>query len=189
MALTASPVMKSDPLSVVKIEETLDALCRTPKRHRAELRLQVKLPVLLQVSYHCLASESSLGSYTRTIDSLGVAFRDMKLSEDPYVLSLLEEDTERSRRKLDKIRINHKTWCHDQMKTFLATTLKICSELGAWAADYYVSRVIAKVSRLAEESEAFVGIWYVSPLTPDHVSTAYGTLHYNVQNIAAGDYG
>jgi len=48
------------------------------------------------------------------------------------------------------------------MKSFLTTTLKICSELGAWAADYYASQVIAKVSKLAEEFGASVGIWDVS---------------------------
>jgi hypothetical protein len=168
LGLTASPVMKSDPLSVIKIEETLDALCRTPKKHRAELRLQVRLPVLSQVFYEHLASESSLGSYTRTIDSLGRAFQDLKLSEDPYVISLIQENTDRSRRQLEKIRLNHKTWCRDQMKSFLTTTLKICSELGAWAADYYASQVIAKVSKLAGESGASVGIWDVSLNVSDY---------------------
>jgi hypothetical protein len=84
--------MKSDPLSVAKIEETLDAICRTPTKHRAELRLQVKLLVLSQVSYQPLTSESSLERYTGTIDSLGRAFRGLKISEDPYVISLLEEN-------------------------------------------------------------------------------------------------
>lgn len=162
LGLTASPVMKSDPLSVTKIEETLDAICRTPTKHRAELRLQVKLPVLSQVSYQPLASESSLGSYTKTISSLGQAFRGLKISEDPYVISLLEEGTDRGRRKLGKVRMNHKTWCHDQMKSFHAMTLKICSELGAWAADYYASQVVAKVTKLADESGPSDGIWDVT---------------------------
>jgi hypothetical protein len=108
--------MKSDPLSVAKIEETLDAICRTLTKHRAELRLQVKLLVL-------------------------------------------EENTDRSRRKLADIRLNRKIWRHDQMESFYATTLKICSELGAWATDYYVSQVIAKVIKSAVESGPSVGIW------------------------------
>lgn len=48
LGLTASPVMKSNTESLEKIEETLDSICRTPTRHRDELRLQVKLPVLSQ---------------------------------------------------------------------------------------------------------------------------------------------
>ena len=151
--------MKSDPLSVAKIEETLDAICRTLTKHRAELRLQVKLLVLSQVSYQPLTSESSLERYTGTIDSLGQAFRDLKITEDPYVISLLEENTDRSRRKLAEIRLNRKIWRHDQMESFYATTLKICSELGAWATDYYVSQVIANVIKSAVESGPSVGIW------------------------------
>ena len=57
------------------------------------------------------------------------------------------------------IRLNRQTWYHDQMKSFYATTLKICSELGAWATDYYVSQVIAKVIKSAVESGPSVGIW------------------------------
>ena len=152
-------MVKSDLLSVAKIEETLDAICRTPTKHRAELRLQVKLLVLSQVSYQPLTSESSLERYTGTIDSLGRAFRGLKISEDLYVISLLEENTDRSRRKLAEIRLNRKIWRHDQMKSFYATTLKICSELRAWATDYYVSQVIAKVIKLAVEPGPSVGIW------------------------------
>lgn len=36
LGLTASPVMRSNATSLVKIEETLDAICRTPTKHRAE---------------------------------------------------------------------------------------------------------------------------------------------------------
>jgi hypothetical protein len=172
LGLTASPVMRSDPLSVIKIEETLDAICRTPTKHRGELRLQVKLPVLSHVSYQSLTPESSLGSYTRTIDSLGQAYRDLKVSDDPYVISFLEENTDRSRRKLEKVRMNHKTWCQDQMKSFYATTLKICSELGAWAADYYAFQVIANVTKSAEESGTSLGIFDVTSAEKQYLTEA-----------------
>jgi hypothetical protein len=172
MGLTASPVMRSDPLSLIKIEETLDAICRTPIKHRAELRLQVKLPVLSQLSYQPLAHENSLASYTRTINSLGRAFRDLKISDDPYIIGLLQENTDRSRRMLEKARMNHKTWCHDQIKSLHATTLKICSELGAWSADYYASEVISKVKELAEEAGTPVGIWDVTNAEKQYLANA-----------------
>lgn len=164
--------MRSDPRSVTNIEGTLDAICRTPTKHRSELRLQVKLPVLSQVSYQPLTPEASLGSYTRTIDSLGRVFRDLKISEDPYVLSLLADNTDRSRRKLEKVWMNHKTWCHDQMKNFHATTLKICSELGAWAADYYAFQVIDKVTKAIEGSSTFGGIWDVTSAEKQYIAQA-----------------
>jgi hypothetical protein len=151
--------MRSDPLSVTSIEEALDAICRTPTKHRAELRLQVNLPVLSQVYYQSLSPEASLTSYTRALDSLGQAYGGLKISEDPYVLALLKEDTEKSRRELDKIRMNHKTWCNNQIKSFHSTALKLFKELGAWAADYYISEVIAKVTKLANEANKDLGTW------------------------------
>ena len=129
LGLTASPVMKSDPKSVRKIEETLDAICRTPTKHRAELRLQVKLPVLSQIFYSSL-----LSSRTKTVGSLGSACGSLSIAYDPYVLALEKEYTEMSNRKLQKVLLNHKTWCQDQMKCFHGTSLKICAELAGWAA-------------------------------------------------------
>ncbi len=172
LGLTASPVMRSDPSSVTKIEETLDAICRTPTKHREELRLQVKLPILSHVTYQPLMPESSLGSYTRTIDSLSHTFRNLKISDDPYFISLREENTERSHRKLEKIQMNHKTWCRDQMKSLHATTLKICSEIGPWAADYYAFQVIARVRKSAEESGSSLGIWDIATAEKQYLAKA-----------------
>lgn len=162
LGLTASPVMRSNPLSLVKIEETLNAVAKTPTKHRAELRLQVNLPVLSQVFYQSLPSDALLTSYTKTIESLGQVYESLKISEDPYVLSLMKEKTEKSMRQLQKVRMNHKTWCQDQMKSIYATSLKICREMGAYGADWYISKVIAKFIKMADEKDSLLGIWDVS---------------------------
>ena len=162
LGLTASPVMRSDPQSLIKIEETLDAICRTPIKHRSELRLQVNLPVLTHVYYKSSPPESLLSSYTRTLASLSQAFANLKIEGDPYVLDLINQGTDKSLRKLDKIRLSHKTWCQQQLKTLCATSLKICHELGVWAADYYVSSVVLKFMRMAEDADSFQGAWDIS---------------------------
>jgi hypothetical protein len=164
--------MRSNPDSLASIEETLDAICRTPTKHRAELRLQVKLPILSQVYHQSLVPEALLTSYTRTLGSLGQAYKGLKISEDPYVLALLEEDTEKSKRKLDPILMNHKTWCHNQMKSFHATALKLCKELGAWAADYYISEIVAKVSKLANDANLDLGIWDITNAEKKYLARA-----------------
>lgn len=133
LGLTASPVMRSDPLSLTKIEETLDAVCRAPIAHRSELRLQVKRPILEQITYTNLSPES-MTTYTATIASLGQAYTELKISDDPYVLDLLKENTEKSMRKLQKVLLNRKTWCQNQIRSIYALSLTICSELGGWAA-------------------------------------------------------
>jgi hypothetical protein len=162
LCLTASPVMRSNPDSLETIEETLDAVARTPTKHRTELRLQVNLPVLLQVFYQSLPSEDLLTGYTKTIESLGQVYRSLKISEDPYVISLVSMNTEKSMRQLQKVRMNHKTWCQDQMKSIHSTSLRICREMGAYGADYYISEVISKCTKMADENDNYLGIWDVS---------------------------
>lgn len=126
---------RSDPQGLEAIETTLDAICRTPTKHRAELRLEVKLPVLSRVFY-----ESKCADPNKALTTLHLACRNLKLSEDPYVLSLLKDNTEKGRNKLKKVRLNEKTWCRTQMKSFLATATRIFQELGSWAANYYISQ-------------------------------------------------
>ena len=101
LGLTASPVMRSNPQSLTSIEDTLDAICRTPKKHRAELRLQVKLPVLEQVYYEDHLLENQPRTSTRTIESLSRVYKGLKLREDPFVVSLIRDDSDRSRRRLE----------------------------------------------------------------------------------------
>ncbi|RDL39000.1 uncharacterized protein BP5553_03340 [Venustampulla echinocandica] len=157
LGLTASPVMRSNPTSLINIEETLNAICRTPKKHRAELRLQVKLPVLSEIYFESLPSEQELTGYTRTIQSLGMAFKALSITDDPYVRGLRRDGTERSLRKLEKVLLNHKTWCFSQMKTFYGMALTICRELGPWAADYYVSEVITRFLKATQEANGDLG--------------------------------
>jgi hypothetical protein len=158
LGLTASPVMRSMSSSLLNIEKTIDAICRTPTKHRAELRLQVKIPVLLHVYHQPLAVENSLVGYTQTIQSLGQAYRGLDILKDPYVIRLKEINSEKSQKQLKDVQMNYKTWCRSEMKTFYSTTLKICRELGGWAADYYVSQVVAKVLKLADEAENTLGM-------------------------------
>ena len=148
----------------------MDAICRTPTKHRSELRLQVNLPVLTHVRYKSSAPESLLTGYTRTMASLSQAFASLKIEDDPYVLDLMSQGTEKSLRKLDKIRLNHKTWCQQQLKTLCATSLKICHELGAWAADYYVSCVVTKFMKMAKDTDSFEGGWDVSSAEKQYLS-------------------
>lgn len=162
LGLTASPVMRSDPLSLNKIEETLDAICRTPTKYREELRLQVNLPVLSRIFYQGMPPDDSLTCYTKTIESLGLAFRNLKIAEDPYVVGLLKENSEKSMRKLQKVRLNYKTWSQDQMKRIHATSLRICHEMGAYGADWYISGVVAKFIKMADENDEYLGMWDVS---------------------------
>lgn len=172
--------MRSAPKSVIKIEETLDAICRTPTRHRAELLLQVKRPVLSEALFTSLPDEVNLNQYTKTIASLGRAYAGLQLKEDPYVIALMKEDTGKSRRKLQKVILNEKTWCSSQLKSFHTTSLKLCRELGAWAADFYISEVVTNYLKVMGEVENYLGgAWDVSRAERKYLAKALQQVDIN----------
>ncbi|KAI9055853.1 hypothetical protein LZ554_000792 [Drepanopeziza brunnea f. sp. 'monogermtubi'] len=122
LGLTASPVM------------------RTPRKHRSELRLQVKLPKLVTVLYQTAPQAGSEG-HTKTMKTLEDAFLNMKVTADP-----------------------------GQMKSFHTTATKILRDLGAWAADYYVSRVILKLTKVANGSATHTDLSDISKAEKLHLT-------------------
>jgi hypothetical protein len=172
LALTASPVMRSDPLSLNEIEKTMDAICRTPTKHRAELRLQVNLPVLSQVYFQSLPPEESLGASTRPMRSLGEAFRSLKFEDDPYYLELKKQNTDKSIRQLRKLEISRRTWSQDQMRTIHATSLEIYREMGAYAVDWYISQVITKFTKMVDGNDNYLGVWDMSSAEKKYLANA-----------------
>lgn len=122
LGLSASPIMKSIPESLSMIETTLNAICRTPKKHRSELLNQVKLPELRRTFY----TPESIGSphcATETLASLHRVYEALDVEEDPYVLKLKSEDTDKSRRNLAKARRSRGTYTQDQFKTLVCLSL------------------------------------------------------------------
>lgn len=143
LGLSASPVMRSDPRSLNKVEEILDAVCRTPKVHQADLRFRVKLPVLSIVDY-VLEQEHII---TKTIASFGRVIQGLDILEDPYVISLKISESEKGRRELIKVLRSHKTYSQIRLRAIYDTSRRILLvELGAWAADYYISAVVKRYS-------------------------------------------
>ena len=48
------------------------------------------------------------------------------------------------------------------MKSLYATSLRICREMGAYGADWYIASVISKFTKMADDSDNYLGIWDVS---------------------------
>lgn len=156
LGLTASPVMRSNPSSVSKIEQTLDAICRTPKQHRDELRQHVKLPALTQIRF-----EGSSLPANKSLTSLALALREMDLAEDPYYMSLKKDKSERAQRSLEKLQLSQKTSSRDQVKSFSIIAHRIADELGEWAVNYYISQVVSKVMDGTRSMNNQFGVWDV----------------------------
>jgi len=174
LGLTASPVMRSSTNSLGKIEETLDALCRTPTKHRAELRLQVKRPALLQIYFKSLSPTE----YTKSLQTLARAYHGLDIEADPYIQQLRKNRTEDGERKLHKTRLNRKTWCQDQFKSLYATSLRIYAELGEWAADYYIAETVVKYLKKMEQNNGW-GLWDISYAEQKYVADALKKIELN----------
>ncbi|EPE27300.1 P-loop containing nucleoside triphosphate hydrolase [Glarea lozoyensis ATCC 20868] len=173
LGLTASPVMRSDPDSVNEIEQTMHAICRTPKQHRADLLLQVKLPVLSEVTFRTLTFAEEFASNIPLIKRLGRVYANLRIGDDPYVQRLRRDNSERSQRALDKVYQNHKTWCSGELKTFHTTALKMWRELGVWAAEFYIMEVLAKYDKIAYGSdESFETSWDIAPAEKAYLAKA-----------------
>jgi ERCC4-related helicase len=152
LGLTASPIISSKLESMDKLEETLHAICKSPHIHRDELLATVKRPNMSYISYQTADPPPS----TSSIKSLEKIHRQMDIAQDPFVLSLKHEGTDRSRRTLQKAIEKHDTRSLRQMRSFCRSSQKLSEELGTWAADYYISEVVSN----AERAAGAVSIWY-----------------------------
>jgi len=85
----------------------------------------------------------------------------MKFTDDPYYLRLSKDNREKSQRALANIKLNHKTWSRDQIKSFYIIAQRILEELGSGAAHWYISYVIAKFLKLASNRDKNLGSWDV----------------------------
>lgn len=138
LGLTASPVISSNLRDLEALEYTLDAICKSPKRHREELVSFVNLPQMSIVSY---GAEEDI-DFTPAMARLHKAKQGMDITQDPTVLRLRADRTERSREKLKNAVLKQDTFAQQKMGSFCHASKELRRQLGPWAADYYIHKVI-----------------------------------------------
>jgi hypothetical protein len=143
LGLTASPLMRSNLSDLEVLEQTLDAVCKTPSKHREELMAQVNRPEMKATAYGAMIDPEADIKATPTIARLKSVYLELDIRQDPYVRHLLTDNTPRSRAKLKKVLLTKQTYCRSQMESFCRGALDICNSCGPWAADYYIHRVIS----------------------------------------------
>jgi hypothetical protein len=109
LGLSAGPVMKAKDQSPKKIEKALDSICRTPKRHRAELMEHVNMPELRQILYVETMPEFELQEWSPTLHGLYKTYSEYDMNKDPYIIQLRADESERSQQNLAKVLMNQKT--------------------------------------------------------------------------------
>lgn len=158
LGLTASPVVRSDVSSLKQIESTMDAICRTPTTHRQELLAHSQRPELFSTTFTS-KSQLSANEYSESMLKLVAARNKLNILEDPYVVSLKAEGTDRARRKLEEAIKQRRTYVQDSMKSFCRRSVEISKELGSWAADWFIfeaiRRFLAGISRQGASSRSF----------------------------------
>ncbi|KAL8397756.1 hypothetical protein RB594_004458 [Gaeumannomyces avenae] len=155
LGLTASPVMRSDITSMDSLEASLDAVCRGPTVHRDELLANVNRPLMAIDAYP--RPPDSMTCPTDNMRRLQDAFSQLKIAEDPYVMHLYAQGTDRSKRMLEKVFENHDTFIRRQTKAFISRSQTILEEMGPWAADSYMCQAIKRATKSRTRSSYLVG--------------------------------
>ncbi|RAK76551.1 putative RNA helicase/RNAse III [Aspergillus fijiensis CBS 313.89] len=154
LGLTASPIVRSKPEELQKIEANLDAICKTPRKHRHELRRFTHCPHLRPMFYTPFDPETEvIGS--RTLRALISAWQTLDIEADPYVRQLRKSPVNGT--ALQKVLLSGKTFCREQLRKFVARSTHIFEELGEWAADYYIAASFEQLRSKSEDSQSASG--------------------------------
>jgi hypothetical protein len=146
LGLTASPIMRANIRNLEQelavLEATLDAVCKAPSKHRGELLAQVNRPEIKNIPYKEADPDAVKG--ITSLSNLRRAFRQLDITQDPHVLHLSTAKSTQSHHQLRETVGTHTTFTQKQIKSFCNTAQIVGVELGPWATDYYIHRVITE---------------------------------------------
>lgn len=154
LGLTASPIMSASDGALEKLEGTLDAICRSPSRHREELLAYMKPPELIRVKYDDADAATASHAPTASMEKLGRLYwyLDENIHQDPYIRWKKDDNTERGRQDLETALNNRKTYTLQQVKSLYGKSEEIRRELGSYAADYYIARSVSHFDSAVEQN-------------------------------------
>ncbi|ORY56117.1 RNase3 domain-containing protein [Pseudomassariella vexata] len=161
LGLTASPIMRSSLDYLEVIERTLDSVCKTPAMHKTELLSHVNHPSISCVKYGPQMDES----YTPTMKSLDCVALGLDIFQDPYIIHLMVENTERSRIALAKALEKEDTNIFNQVRRLQRKSATVRRELGEWAVDFFLSTAVAQFLDSVGKEDATFATWPVKEKT------------------------
>jgi endoribonuclease Dicer len=150
----------------------MDATIRSTRLYREELAKYVHRPVFKRIIYQApdyinqiFPFECNLPSYNFTV--LREVFLGMDIENDPWIkqsrarLARLPPGTHKSQldQKLSKTLAKQDTSTHRGLREFLAAASAICVDIGPWAADWYVAKVIEKAKAAGGPFQDVVRRW------------------------------
>jgi endoribonuclease Dicer len=157
------------------IEENLDAVIRSTRLNREELAEFVHRPVFKHIQYSLpqyfyqdngtFPFQCRLPSHNFT--SLQAVVNQLSIDDDPYIkllrrqLKKLPQGPQRklADQKLSKALQKCDTLTHRSLKDFLSSACAICIDVGPWAADWYVQKVLEQSRATYSPFEFVVRHW------------------------------
>ena len=156
-------IQYSNLMNTRTIESNLDSIIRSPRRHRSELALFVHRPVFRHIMYS--QPEFLFSTNLASIDSI---ISTLDIEDDPYVINLRSQlkkatsgsaDYHRIDQKLSKVVQKGNSFSHKGLHDFMRAAQDICSDVGPWAADWFICKVIEKTRHAANPYNNIMSSW------------------------------
>ncbi|KAF8963391.1 hypothetical protein BDZ97DRAFT_1919826 [Flammula alnicola] len=167
LGLTASPIYGGNVVKAFQtIESNLDSTIRAPRRHRSELAQYVHRPIFKHVMYYL--PDDSNPFFSTNLASLSAIINTLNINKDPYVISLRDQlqrmgrgsfDYNRVDQKLSKVIQKENSFTHKGLRDFGRAAMDICSDLGAWAADWFVWKVLERAKEASNPYNNIMVTW------------------------------
>ena len=106
--------------------------------------------------------------FSTNLASLSSIVSNLDIEHDPYVISLREQlqnatrgsaDYHRLDQKLSKVVRKGDSFSHKGLRDFLRAAQDICSDVGPWAADWFICKVMDKARQAADPYNNMMSTW------------------------------
>lgn len=149
------------------LEMNLDSVIRSPRQHRDQLEAYVHRPEFRHVLYSVQWKYNTCHLASRNFQALQQVAESMDIQRDPYVLSLREKlarlppgpDRSRVDQKLSQTISKNNSYTHKGIRDLFTTAHDICFDLGPWAADWYIQRVVEVALESASPYSNITNAW------------------------------
>ena len=175
----------------------LDSVIRSPRQHRDQLEAHVHRPVFRHVLYSIPWTFNTCYLGSKNVQSLKRVEKSMDIQRDPYVLSVraklakLPPGSEKTRldQKLSQTILKNNSYTHKGIRDLSSTAHEICFDLGPWAADWYIQRVVEEALESASPYSNITNAWQTreKAYLIDHLESINITpVSYEPQSIENG---